>query len=142
MYDKSKILEYVFINMNFQRISCIKLHCLYVVFCNKADQFWKYRLLAKNILCSHQKLYPIFFYTYFFPLAFLLPYMINYENSRMNTVHIDITGNIQNICNVCTKLSTTFSWKKLSYSVMQSDRNSWKIDTFRDAITSELLISS
>ena len=29
-----------------------------------------------------------------------------------------------------------------SYSVMQSDGNSWKIDTFREAITSELLISS
>ena len=28
------------------------------------------------------------------------------------------------------------------YSVMQSDRNSWKIDTFRDAITSELMFPS
>ena len=28
------------------------------------------------------------------------------------------------------------------YSVMQSDGNSWKIDTFREAITSELVISS
>ena len=30
----------------------------------------------------------------------------------------------------------------LLYSVMQSDRNSLKIDTFRDAMTSELIISS
>ena len=28
------------------------------------------------------------------------------------------------------------------YSVMQSDGNSWKIDTFRKAINSELMISS
>ena len=28
-----------------------------------------------------------------------------------------------------------------SYSVMQSDENSWVIDTFREAITSELMIS-
>ena len=27
------------------------------------------------------------------------------------------------------------------YSVMQSDGNSWKIDAFREAITSELMIS-
>ena len=28
------------------------------------------------------------------------------------------------------------------YSVMQSDENSWKIDTFWEAITSELMIPS
>ena len=28
------------------------------------------------------------------------------------------------------------------YSVMQSDGNSFKLDTFREAITSELMISS
>ena len=28
------------------------------------------------------------------------------------------------------------------HSVIQSDGNSWKMDTFREAITSELMISS
>ena len=39
--------------------------------------------------------------------------------------------------NISTKVSAQ-EW----YSVMQADGNSWKIDTFRKAITSELMISS
>ena len=32
--------------------------------------------------------------------------------------------------------------EKYTPGVMQSDRNSWKIDTFQEALTSELMISS
>ena len=37
---------------------------------------------------------------------------------------------------------TQFKQFLATYSVMQSDRNRWKIDTFGKALTSELMISS
>ena len=45
-------------------------------------------------------------------------------------------------CETITRATTVPIHSSILYSVMQSDGNSWKINTFREALISELMISS